>query len=194
MQATREAIFARVDAHHRARVRQRAEHVESMATSSTPPVELLVAPTGSRKSTLMRAAAVRYVTEHPDKTVVILMPRHKLGDEQIEQLQRGASRRQLQRRGVARAARRRPGTPDPSTRASSEDVPALGGGGGGGEGDAQRRAQSVQAGARQEGDQVPALRCAAPTSGRSRSRPTSGSPRTNAWCTRCRRRSAMSAG
>ena len=34
----------------------------------------------------MRAAAVRYVTEHPDKTVVILVPRHKLGDEQIELL------------------------------------------------------------------------------------------------------------
>ena len=48
--------------------------------------ELLVAPTGSRKSTLMRAAAVRYVTEQPKKTVVILMPRHKLGDEQIELL------------------------------------------------------------------------------------------------------------
>ena len=53
-----------------------------------PPVTLLVAPTGSRKSTLMRAAAVRYVTEQPDKTVVILMPRHKLGDEQIELLRR----------------------------------------------------------------------------------------------------------
>ena len=36
----------------------------------------------------MRAAAVRYVTEHPEKTVVILMPRHKLGDEQIKMLQK----------------------------------------------------------------------------------------------------------
>ena len=34
----------------------------------------------------MRAAAVRYVTEQPSKTVVILVPRHKLGDEQIELL------------------------------------------------------------------------------------------------------------
>ena len=32
-------------------------------------VELLVAPTGSRKSTLMRTYAVRYVTEHPGKSV-----------------------------------------------------------------------------------------------------------------------------
>jgi hypothetical protein len=34
----------------------------------------------------MRAAAVRYVTEHPGKTVVVLVPRHKLGDEQIKML------------------------------------------------------------------------------------------------------------
>jgi putative DNA primase/helicase len=47
---------------------------------------LLVAPTGSRKSTLIRAAAVRYVTENAVKTVVILVPRHRLGDEQIKQL------------------------------------------------------------------------------------------------------------
>ena len=66
-----------------------------------------MAPTGSRKSTLMRAAAVRYVTEQPNKTVVILMPRHKLGDEQIELLQQGAPRRQLQRGGVAGTARLR---------------------------------------------------------------------------------------
>ena len=48
--------------------------------------ELIAAPTGSRKSTLMRAAAVRFVTENPDKSVVIAMPRHKLGDEQIKLL------------------------------------------------------------------------------------------------------------
>jgi hypothetical protein len=50
------------------------------------PVTLLPAPVGARKSTLMRAAAVQYVTEQPTKTVVILMPRHKLGDEQIKLL------------------------------------------------------------------------------------------------------------
>jgi hypothetical protein len=49
-------------------------------------VELIAAPTGSRKSTLMRAAAVLYVAEHPDKTVVILIPRHDLGNEQIKRL------------------------------------------------------------------------------------------------------------
>ena len=82
-QATREAIFARV-----ARTIERARKGERSTvtarslrdickgTLEPPPVVLLVAPTGSRKSTLMRAAAVQYVTEHPKKTVVILMPRH----------------------------------------------------------------------------------------------------------------------
>jgi hypothetical protein len=50
--------------------------------------ELLVAPTGSRKSTLMREAAVRYVMHYPDRSVAFLMPRHKLGEEQIEMLRR----------------------------------------------------------------------------------------------------------
>jgi hypothetical protein len=77
---TRGAIFARVD-----HTIERAL-LEALAKPENPPVVLLVAPTGSRKSTLMRAAAVRYVTEQPNKTVVILMPRHKLGDEQIEHL------------------------------------------------------------------------------------------------------------
>ena len=34
----------------------------------------------------MRAAAVLYVTEHPNKTAVILVPRHELGHEQIDML------------------------------------------------------------------------------------------------------------
>ena len=34
----------------------------------------------------MRAAAVRDVTKHPDETVVILVPRHNLGDEQVRAL------------------------------------------------------------------------------------------------------------
>src|SRR5262249_22862743 len=54
--------------------------------AGTAPAELLIAPTGARKSTLMRAAAVRFVQEHPEKTVVIFMPRHRLGDEQIKLL------------------------------------------------------------------------------------------------------------
>ena len=51
---------------------------------------LLIAPTGSRKSTEMRKTAVRLVTEHRDRTidqsVVILVPRHELGTEQIQAL------------------------------------------------------------------------------------------------------------
>jgi hypothetical protein len=54
--------------------------------TGTAPVELLIAPTGARKSTLMREAAVRFVQEHPDQSVVIFMPRHRLGDEQIKLL------------------------------------------------------------------------------------------------------------
>lgn len=53
-----------------------------------PVVELISAPTGSLKSTLMRAAAVRFVADNPGKTVVIAVPRHKLGDEQIRLLRR----------------------------------------------------------------------------------------------------------
>ena len=47
----------------------------------TPTVKLLVAPTGSR------ATAVRYVAANPGRSVVILMPRHRLGDEQALALQ-----------------------------------------------------------------------------------------------------------
>ena len=57
-----------------------------MGSEVTPLVELIAAPTGSRKSTLMRAAAVAYVQENPKKTVVILVPRHQLGKEQIKDL------------------------------------------------------------------------------------------------------------
>jgi hypothetical protein len=71
VEASAEAIFARVA--------RAIEHAGSGAT-------LLIAPTGSRKSTLMRAAAVRYVTEHPEQSVVILVPRHRLGDEQVKAL------------------------------------------------------------------------------------------------------------
>jgi len=56
--------------------------------SNNPPVTLLPAPVGARKSTLMQAAAVQYVTEHPGKTVVILVPRHELSSEQIDALYR----------------------------------------------------------------------------------------------------------
>ncbi len=91
--ANREAIYARV-AHTIARARKG----EAPDSDMLPPVELLVAPTGSRKSTQMRANAVRFVAEHPDQSVVIAMPRHKLGDEQIELL------KQEHRNGNFRAA------------------------------------------------------------------------------------------
>ena len=77
----REAIFARVK-----RVVERAI-LASRVFSEIAPTILLVAPTGSGKSTATLAAAVDYVTKHPGKTVAILVPRHKLGDELIERLQ-----------------------------------------------------------------------------------------------------------
>ena len=61
-------------------------YFEAYGYEGIPMVELVAAPTGSLKSTLMRAAAVLDVTEHPDRSVVILMPRHNLGKEQIERL------------------------------------------------------------------------------------------------------------
>ena len=51
-----------------------------------PLQQVLPAPTGSTKSTQIRANAVRYVEENPTKSVVILMPRHQLGNEQIKLL------------------------------------------------------------------------------------------------------------
>jgi hypothetical protein len=81
---TREAIFARV--------KRAIEHAYSKAVANQilerAPPQLVVAPTGSRKSTLLRAAAVLYIKEKPKKTVVILVPRHKLGDEQIDLLRK----------------------------------------------------------------------------------------------------------
>ena len=77
--ATREAIFARVE-----RVIDRFSHPNWAELYGDPAVMLLVAPTGSRKSTMMRTTAVRHVTEHHDETVVVSMPRHRLGDEQID--------------------------------------------------------------------------------------------------------------
>ncbi|MGY3420280.1 hypothetical protein ACVWZW_000755 [Bradyrhizobium sp. F1.13.4] len=48
-------------------------------------VTLLVAPTGSRKSTLINATAVRLAAElGEDESIVILVARHKLGDELVE--------------------------------------------------------------------------------------------------------------
>jgi hypothetical protein len=52
-----------------------------------PRVRLVSTPTGTRKSTLARAKAVKIVT-HGNENVVILVPRHRLGDEQIKDLMR----------------------------------------------------------------------------------------------------------
>lgn len=71
VETSAEAIFARV-----------ANTIKHVGNG----VRLLVAPTGSRKSTAMRAAAVAYVTAHRDQSVVILVPRHRLGDEQVKAL------------------------------------------------------------------------------------------------------------
>ena len=49
-------------------------------------VTLLIAPTGTFKSTEVRKAAVAYVLANPGKTAVLLVPRHDLGAEQIRKL------------------------------------------------------------------------------------------------------------
>jgi hypothetical protein len=56
------------------------------------PAELMIAPTGTGKSTAMRAGAVAALAARPDDhdehTVVIALPRHSLGGEQIRMLKR----------------------------------------------------------------------------------------------------------
>ena len=64
------------------------DRVFRVIRDATSGVTLLIAPPGTRKSTLMRAKAVAYVRAHPGETVVILVPRAKLGDEQVEALYR----------------------------------------------------------------------------------------------------------
>jgi hypothetical protein len=68
------------------------------------PVILLVAPTGSGKTTEALKFAVDYITAHPGETVVILTSRHKLSDEHIELLPAGK---------YAAAVRRGRHAPDP---------------------------------------------------------------------------------
>jgi hypothetical protein len=86
---TRAEIFARVErviAGARIRAANATRVINPEETPGIQDAELLVAPPGGRKSTLMRAAVVRFVTEHLGKTVVILVPYHKLGTEQIDWL------------------------------------------------------------------------------------------------------------
>jgi putative DNA primase/helicase len=84
--ATREAIFTRVE--RTIEQFSQPNAFEQYGDEFIATVVLLVAPTGSRKSTLMRTTAVRHVIEHPGESVAISVPRHRLGAEQIEMLQR----------------------------------------------------------------------------------------------------------
>jgi hypothetical protein len=86
---TREAIFTRVERTIERACFEEEDPFEKCGNEvlDTAPVELLIAPPGSRKSTWLRKTAVRYVTEHPDRSVCIFMPRHRLGDEQIRLMQ-----------------------------------------------------------------------------------------------------------
>jgi hypothetical protein len=84
---TLDAIGARVAvAIHCARVQASAWWDDE--AEGSPPATLVRAPTGTFKSTNARDAAVAFVMEHPDKTAVIAVPLHKLGDEQLDELRR----------------------------------------------------------------------------------------------------------
>jgi putative DNA primase/helicase len=72
----------------RKRVVQEIEQAYQQARDwreGSPPVKLIAAPVGSGKSTEARRAAVRW-TEQEHSNVVILVSRHKLGDEQADEL------------------------------------------------------------------------------------------------------------
>jgi hypothetical protein len=58
-----------------------------MTQQGATTIELVPAPIGSGKSTRLRADAVKFVNEHPELTVVIALPRHGLGEEQITLLE-----------------------------------------------------------------------------------------------------------
>jgi hypothetical protein len=86
--ATIRARVARVIEQARIRAANATRVINPEATPGVQDVELLVAPTGGGKSLGVRTAAVRFVTEHPGKTVVVLVPYHKLSGEQVELLQK----------------------------------------------------------------------------------------------------------
>ena len=184
---TREAIYVQVE-----RIIERAcggerNSFEEYGNEGMAAVELLVAPTGSRKSTLMRAAAVRFVIEHPEQSVVICMPRHKLGDEQIALLRREHPEANFSARCGADAT---PGTPISATAGRRKCASARR--------RKQCRMRCSMSSIRCAGRDAARIRSRARTmiaaaiSGKSRSRPISGSPRTSAWRTRCRKYSATS--
>lgn len=61
-----------------------ATTIEQFFKGETNPHILLVSHTGSGKSTQDIAQAIQFIKENPDKTVVILVPRHDLNDELIK--------------------------------------------------------------------------------------------------------------
>jgi hypothetical protein len=89
------------------------DRVRRTISEATSGETLVIAPTGSYKSTEMRRAAVAYIQANPGKTVVILVPRHDLGAEQIK-----AFKREHPNAGISIAIwrgrhRDDPETPDP---------------------------------------------------------------------------------
>jgi hypothetical protein len=62
------------------------DRVANLINNHNEGVRLVIAPTGSRKSTLIRAAAVKSVTDHPENTEAILVSRHELSDEMVKDL------------------------------------------------------------------------------------------------------------
>ena len=160
------------------------------------PVTLLPAPVGARKSTLMRPAAVQYVTDQPTKTVVILLPRHKLGDEQIALLHKEHPEGDYNAAVWRSRHADDPETPDPQRpgkylmkmcprSAEAREV--------------EDAMIDVEYSLCKQGRGEKVIKCplydtTAPFKHRSRSGPTSGLPRMNAQSTKCRRCSVMSAG
>jgi hypothetical protein len=86
--ASREAVFARIvrTIEHTCFEERDSFEIYGDEVTGETRIALLAEPTGSGKSTEMRKAAVRFVTEHPGESVVIFVPRHKLGTEQIKML------------------------------------------------------------------------------------------------------------
>jgi hypothetical protein len=62
------------------------DRVANIINDHNEGVRLVIAPTGARKSTLIRAAAVKSVTDHPENTEAILVSRHELSDEMVRDL------------------------------------------------------------------------------------------------------------
>ena len=157
-------------------------------------VTLLVAPPGSRKSTEIRKAAVKFVGENPGKPVMLLLPRHHLVDEQIAALHAEHPASGSARRSGAECIARIRNSLAPCVQARAKlmcwrdkEATAL-----------EEAVISVKDNLCKKGRGKKQVRCssssAAAYSGRREPWPISGSARGNCWCTKSRRRSAMSDG